>query len=300
MARLLAALLLVLCAGPGEAADKLRVVTTIPDLKALVDAVGGDLVESDALARGSQNLHEVEVRPSMMVKLRRADVFVENGLDLDAWADLAVRGANNAKIVRGAPGRVDASRDVPAIEVPAGRVDRSQGDVHPQGNPHFTMDPGLAPILTQTIVDGLARVAPQHRGAFEKNRAAFLTQVEAALARWSATLAPFKGAKVVTYHSIFNYVLTRFGLVVAGTVEDRPGIPPSPAHLARLIQQMKQERVKAVLIEPWNDKALAERVAGDAGARAVVLAGGVGAVKGADGYLATLEHNVRALAEALR
>src|SRR5258705_9346951 len=147
------------------AADKIRVVTTIPDLKALTDEVGGDLVEVESLARGTQNAHELEIRPSLMLKLRRADLLIENGLELDSWAEVAVQGANNAKIVRGAPGRVDASRGIQVLDVPAARVDRSMGDVHPHGNPHYSLDPGLAPIITANIVDRLARFAPQRRQA---------------------------------------------------------------------------------------------------------------------------------------
>src|SRR2546422_11669806 len=152
-----------------EGARKLRVVATIPDLKSLTEAVGGDLVDVDSLTRGTQNFHEAEVRPSIMLKLRRADVLVETGLDLDAWADVAANGANNPNIVRGAPGRIDISRGVPLLEVPTTRVDRSMGDVYPLGNPHFSLDPGLAPIITQYIVDGLARVDPETRPAFAPN-----------------------------------------------------------------------------------------------------------------------------------
>src|SRR5213078_2185214 len=149
---------------PGvQAAKKLRVVVTIPDLKSLTEAVGGDLVEVDSLTRGTQNFHEAEVRPSMMLKLRRADAVVENGLDLDAWADVAIEGSNNQNIMRGGRGRIEISRGVEVLEVPTTRVDRSMGDVHPRGNPHFSLDPGLAPVITQTIVDGLARLAPEHR-----------------------------------------------------------------------------------------------------------------------------------------
>src|SRR5438477_9916657 len=253
-----------------QAARKLRVVATIPDLKSLVEAVGGDLVEVDVLTRGTLNFNEAEVRPSMMLKLRRADALIENGAELDMWADVAVLGANNPNIVRGAPGRIEISRGVPLLEVPSSRVDRSMGDVHPLGNPHFSLDPGMAATITRNILDGLARVAPQHRAIFEKNREAFLTRLESEMAKWTKTMEPVKGAKVVVYHPTFIYVLTRFGLVQVGMVEDRPGIPPSPGHLARLIAQMKQEKVKAVLLEPWNDRKLAERVAQEAGAKAVV------------------------------
>ena len=289
----------LLCAGVAHAA-KLRVVTTIPDLKALTEAVGGELVDVESLTRGAQNIHDVEVRPSMMLKLRNADALVENGLELDAWVDVAARGANNARIVPGAPGRIDASRNVPVLDVPTGPVDRSQGDVHPRGNPHYSLDPGLAAVVTQTLVDGLGRVAPALRPAFEKNREAFLARLDGELARWTKTLEPVKGAKVVGYHPDFVYFLTRFGLVQVGAIENRPGIPPSPGHLAGLIQQMKRDSVKVVLVEPWSDRKLADRVAAEAGARAIVIAPSVGAVKGADTYFAAIDYNVRVLVEALR
>jgi len=212
--------------GGAEGAHKLRVVTTIPDFKVLVEEIGGDLVDVEALARGSQNAHEVEIRPSLMLRLRRADLFVENGLELDAWSDIAVQGANNPKIVRGAIGCVDASRGVPVLEVPSTRVDRSSGDVHPLGNPHYSLDPGLAPIETQNLVDGLVRVAPEARATFEKNRGGLLASVENAMVRWRRTLEPFRGAEVVVYHPDYIYFLTRFGVTQVGMLEDRPGIPP--------------------------------------------------------------------------
>jgi zinc/manganese transport system substrate-binding protein len=297
---LIAAAVLAAAVAPAHAARKLRVVATIPDLQSLAEAVGGDLVEVDALTRGAQNFHEAEVRPSMMLKLRRADVLIENGLQLDAWADVAVAGANNPNIVLGAPGRIDISRDIPLLEVPTTRVDRSMGDVHPLGNPHFSLDPGLAPIITQNIVDGFAGVAPEHRAAFERNRRAFLARLAEAMTKWTAQMAPLRGAKVVVYHPDFVYFLSRFGLVQAGMVEDRPGIPPSPAHLVTLIRSMKDQGVKVVLVEPWNDVKLAQRVAEEAGAKALVVASAVGAVKGADNYLAAIDFNVRALVQALR
>src|SRR6266850_6885083 len=178
-----------------SAADKIRVVTTIPDLKALTDEVGGDLVDVESLARGTQNAHELEIRPSLMLKLRRADILIENGLELDSWADVAVEGANNPKIARGAPGRVDVSRGIQVLDVPSTRVDRSMGDVHPLGNPHYSLDPGMAPIITENIVDGLARFAPEQRATFEKNRQAFLARLDEAMARWTKAMEPLKDRK---------------------------------------------------------------------------------------------------------
>jgi len=287
-------------ASGAQSARKLRVVTTIPDLKSLTEAVGGDLVDVDSLTRGTQNFHEAEVRPSMMLKLRRADVLVENGLDLDAWVDVAVNGANNPNVVRGAAGRVDISRGVPILEVPTTRVDRSMGDVHPLGNPHFSLDPGLAPIITQNIADGLARVAPENRGDFAHNREAFLGRLNQEMARWQTMMEPVRGAKVVVYHPDFIYFLTRFGLIQVATLEDRAGIPASPGHLVTVIKMMKEERVKMILVEPWNDVKLANRVAEDAGARAFVMATAVGAVKGADNYIAAIDFNIKTLSEGLK
>ena len=285
---------------PASAADKIHVVATIPDLKALTEEVGGNLVEVESLARGTQNAHEIEIRPSLMLKLRRADLLVENGLELDSWAEVAVQGANNPRIVRGAPGRVDVSHGVPVLDVPSTRVDRSMGDVHPLGNPHYSLDPGMAPIITQNIVDGLARFAPEHRATLEKNRQAFLARLDEAMARWTRALEPLKGAKVVVYHPQWIYILNRFGLNQAATLEDRPGIPASPAHLTKVIRQMKEERIKMIIVEPWNDLKLATRVAEEAGAKAVVLASMVGGVKGADSYIAAIDHNVNALVMAMK
>jgi zinc/manganese transport system substrate-binding protein len=289
-----------LLAASGEAADKIRVVTTTTDLKALTEAVGGNLVDVDSLARGNQNPHDLEVRPSLMVRVRRADLLVINGLELDQWAEVVVQGANNPKVIPGAPGRVDASQGLLVLDVPTGRVDRSMGDVHPVGNPHYSLDPGMAPAVTANILEGLARIAPQDRPTFEKNRAEFLARLDQAMARWKAAMEPFKGQKVVVYHALWAYILTRFGLVQVGTIEERPGIPPTPAHLVKLIQLMKDDKVKVVVVEPWNDVKLAERVAQEAGAKAVVLAPGVGGVKGADTYVGAIDYDVKALAEALR
>jgi len=291
---------LAMLAPDAQGARKLRVVTTIPDLKSLTEAVGGDLIDVDSLTRGTQNFHEAEVRPSMMLKLRRADVLVENGLDLDAWADVAANGANNPNIVRGAPGRIDISRGVPLLEVPTTRVDRSMGDVHPLGNPHFSLDPGLAPIITQNIVDGLARVEPEYRAALARNREVFLAKLDQEMARWQKLMAPVRGAKVVVYHPHFIYFLTRFGLVQVAALEDRAGIPASPGHLVNVIKLMKEERVKMILVEPWNDVKLATRVAEEAGAKAFVMATAVGAVKGADNYIAAIDFNIKTLSEALK
>src|SRR5262250_1665428 len=283
-----------------SAADKLRIVTSTTDLKALTEAVTGELADVDAMARPNQNAHDLEVRPSLMVKVRRADALIVNGLELDGWADVVAQGANNSNVIPGAPGRIDASRGLNVLEVPKTRVDRSMGDIHPQGNPHYTLDPGLAPAVTQNILEGLARLAPQQRAAFERNRQQFLASLEEAMGRWNKTLEPYKGAAVVVGHTQWIYFLTRFGLVQVGTIEERPGIPPTANHLVKLIGLMKDDKAKVIVAEPWSDLKLIERVGQDAGAQVAVLASAVGAMKGTDTYLATIDFNVKTLAQALK
>lgn len=290
----------LLDASPALAADKLRVVASITDLKALTEAVGGDLVEVDSLARSTQNAHDLEARPSLMIKVRRADALVLNGLDLDDWADVVAQGANNPNVIVGAPGRIDASRGLLVLEVPRARIDRSMGDVHPSGNPHYTLDPGMAAPVTQNILEGLARLAPQHRAAFERNRQQFLARLDEAMGRWTKLLEPYKGAPVIVNHNMWLYFLTRFGLNQAGSIEERPGIPPGPSHLVRLINQMKQIRVKVIVAEPWGDLKLVQRVAQAAGAQPAVLASSVGAFKGTDAYIDWVDSNVKTLAQALK
>jgi zinc/manganese transport system substrate-binding protein len=234
-----------------------------------------------------------------MIKLRHADALIINGLELDDWANVAVQGSNNPAIIPGGIGLIDASRGIPVLEVP-GRVDRSMGDVHPAGNPHYTLDPGMAPIITQNIVDGLSRVAPDQRALFERNRREFLNRLQSAMARWTKSFEPLRGAKLVVYHADWVYFFTRFGLRQVGTIEERPGIPASPGHLARLLHQMKEEQVKAVVVEPWSDQKLAARVAQEAGANLALLNAKLGTVSGPDAYLVTTEANVMALVQGLR
>jgi ABC-type Zn uptake system ZnuABC Zn-binding protein ZnuA len=298
---LLAGLVLLgLAAESVGAAGTIRVVASLPDLKALTEAVGGDLVDVDVLARGDQNPHDIEVRPSLMVKLRRADLLIRNGVEGDPWVEPLLQGAGNGRLVRGQPAHVDASRGIQVLGIPHGPVDRSRGDVHPEGNPHYTLDPGNAPPVTANIVEGLSRIAPEHRATFETRRREFLARLDAALARWQETLGPFRGARVVTNHDTWVYFLARFALVAAGTVEDRPGIPPSPTHVVELIRTMKAQGIRALIYEPWADRRLVERIAREAGARPVGLAPAVGATKDASSYLEMLEFNVNALALALR
>ena len=281
--RALALVLLALgvLAGGAAAADKIRVVATTTDLKALTEAVGGDLVEVDALARGNQNPHDLEVRPSLMVKVRRADLLVVNGLELDQWADVVVQGANNPRVIPGAPGRVDASQGIMVLEVPTTRVDRSMGDVHPVGNPHYSLDPGMAPDHHREYPRGARarrpavppRLRAKPHGVPRPARPGHGPLGEAARA-----VQGRQDRRRPQYVAVLSHPLR------SGPGGHRSRIAPAfrrrPPTSTRLIALMKAERIKVVIMAPWSDQKLAERVAQDAGAKAVSLAPGVGAVKG--------------------
>ena len=174
------------------------------------------------------------------------------------------------------------------------------GDVHTLGNPHYTLDPGLAPQVTANIPEGLVRIAPQHRAAFERNRRQFLARLGDAMGRWNKMLEPHRGAPVVVGHAMWVYLLNRFGLVQVGTIEERPGIPPTASHIVKLVNLMKEDRVKAIIAEPWSDFKLVQRIAQEAGAQAAILSATVGSVKGTDTFLDAVEFNVKTLTQMLK
>ncbi len=282
-------------------AAKIRVVTTNTDLKAFTEAIGGDLVEVESLARGDQNPHDIELRPSFMLRLRRADLLIVNGAGLDeAVAERLSVGAHNARLLPGTDGYVDASRGVALGWAPAGKLDRSMGDVHPEGNPHYAWDPLNAPVVTANILEGLKRVDPRHTALFEARRKEFLDRLQEAVERWQKTLAPFKRTQLVLYHADRQYFLRRFGLELAGTVEDRPGIPPSPVHLANLIRSMKEQKVRLVIADPFSDQKVAELVAREGGAKLLVLPAAVGGATGVASYFDLFDYHVRAIVQALQ
>ena len=284
-----------------EAADKVRVVTTTTDLKALTEAVGGDLVEVDALARGSQNPHDLEVRPSLMVKVRRADLLVINGLELDQWAEVVVQGANNPRgYPRGAGARRRLRRESWSSRSPGPGWTAPWVTFTRWAIPTTPSIPGWRPTSPRTFSRVSCGSRPQHRAAFERSREQFLARLGQVMAKWAADLAPYKGTKVIVDHNMWPYFLTRFGLVQAGSVEERPGIPATPTHLTKLIAYMKEDKIKVIMAVPWADHKLAERIAQEAGAKVVLVANGVGALKGTDTYLDTIDYNVKAVAQALK
>lgn len=274
------------------AAKEIFVVTTTEDLADLVKAVGGDKVKVVSLSYGYQDPHLVEPRPSMVVHLKKADMLVKIGMDLDIWVDSLVAASRNSKIVYGAKGYVDASVGIYRLEVPQGKVDASMGDIHIYGNPHYWLDPENAKIITKNILDGLCRVSPENAEYFVNSRNRYLEKLDKAIKTWQKKLEPYKGMKVVTYHNTWSYFVNRFGLEVIATVEPKPGIPPSPAHLNSLINLMKKEKPVMILHEVFYPKKTSEMVAKETQTRLVVLPTSVGGVKEVKDYISLFDYIV--------
>lgn len=284
---------------PGAAgAEPVRVVATTTDLKALAEAVGGDRVQVVSLAPPTQDPHTVEAKPGHVEALRAAQLFVRVGLGHDKWVVPAVERAGNRSILPGQPGFVNAAEGIELLEpVPPG-ARPGIGHVHGGGNPHYWLDPDNAPLITATILAGLRRVAPQDAAAFAAHREAFLARLAPARDRWLKALAPFAGARVVAYHNSWPYFARRFRLEVAGFIEPRPGIPPSPSYLAELIDRMKRHHIRVVIVEPYIDTNVAQLVATRAGARLAPLAPSVGSGPGTGDYLKLFDSNVAQLVAA--
>lgn len=261
-------------ASPGlsHAQERIRVVTTLPVFAELVKAVGGDRVEVMAVATPLQDPHFVDAKPSYILAAGRADLFVAAGMDLEVgWEPLVREGSRNADIQIGGRGYVDASAHVQKLGVPAGRIDRSRGDVHPYGNPHYWLDPLNAVPLTADIALALSRVDPANAGRYNDRRRDFLVQLERRMASWRARMEPLRGTRIAAYHESWEYLARRFGLEIAGTLEPKPGIPPSPSHLARLMDRMNELDVELILKEPYYEGKNPELVARETGARVVEL-----------------------------
>jgi zinc/manganese transport system substrate-binding protein len=293
--------LAALALGPsGAAAAPLRVVTTTEDLASLVRDVGGDRVAVESIARGYQDPHFVEAKPSFILKLNRAELLVVVGRELEiGWLPPLIQQSRNSRIQPSAEGYLDASQGARVLDVPTGPVTRAMGDVHPQGNPHYWLDPGNGRRIAQAVQKKLAALRPADAAYFAARLADFDARLTAAEKRWDAAMAPFKGKKVVTYHRSWSNLVGRFGLDVIGYVEPRPGIPPSPSHTFALMQEMKRAGVKILLVEPYFDLKTPNSIARETGAEVVVLPPSVGGMPQARDYIALFDHIVSLLSGAL-
>ena len=294
----LCVLVAVLAPVLARAADPLKVVATTADLGAVARAVGGDAVVVTTLARPTEDAHFVDAKPSFIRIANQADVLIEGGASLETgWLPPILDSARNPRLEAGAPGRVVAAQGLVLQDVPA-TLDRSLGDVHPQGNPHFMLDPVAAKTVADTIASALCAVDPARSSAYRDGQARFRAAIDAKLLTWQAALAPFKGAKVVTYHKDYDYFFVRFGLEVVGTLEPKPGIPPSPAHLTALIPAMRAQHVALIVVESYRERSNPDFVAESTGAHVLVLPTMPESKEKPD-YLELIDANVRELATAL-
>jgi ABC-type Zn uptake system ZnuABC Zn-binding protein ZnuA len=292
---------LIASGGTGPSfAGKLRVVATTPDLAALARAIGGDAVEVKALAKPTEDPHYVDAKPSHIVTLNRADVLIEGGAELElGWLPPLLESARNEGIAAGAPGRSVASHGIRMLDVPA-TFDRSKGDLHALGNPHFLLDPLNVKIIVAQIADHFAQVDPANAELFKANLNRFVAALDVKLAEWQEQLAPFRGAKVVTYHKDFVYLAERFQLQVVETLEPKPGIAPSPAHLAKVISIMRAAGARVILVQPYQNRRTAETVARQTNAVVLDIAQQPGALKGTDTYFALMDYTIRTLVTAFQ
>src|SRR5713101_7791498 len=282
-----------------RADGKLRIMTATTDLAALAQEIGGEKVDVESVARGYQDPHFVEAKPSFLLKLRQADLLIVVGLELEiGWLPPLISQSTNPKIQVGAPGYFDASRFAKILEIPTGVVTRAEGDVHPLGNPHYWLDPENGLRIAKGIQNKLSEMRPADAAYFAERYASFEQRIQQAEQRWQDQMKPYAGRKIVTYHRSWPNFAGHFHLDVAGYVEPRAGIPPSPAHLVELIAMMKRENVKVILVEPYFDLKTPQSVAQQTGAQVVVLLPSVGGEKEITDYFKLFDYDVNLLVKA--
>src|SRR6266403_4593477 len=279
---------------------KLKVVATLPDLASLAREVGGDKIDVTALAKPTEDSHFVDARPSFLVQLRDADVLIDGGAELEiGWLPPLLQNARNPKIDVGKPGRVQASQGVRLMNVPTNAT-RAAGDVHALGNPHFVADPIIAKTVALHIAQAFSALDTANAATYDANYKKFEATINAKLQEWGAAMLPFKGQNVVAYHDSWVYFAHRFGLNIDTFLEPKPGIPPSPSHLAEVIEKLKAAHVKAILVEPYHNRKIAEKVAASTGAKVVDVAQFPGALPATDTYVALIDALVSRIAAAMK
>ena len=283
----------------GTAHAKLNLVVTTPDLASVAEAIGGKAVEITTLTRPTEDPHFVDAKPSFVLKLNRADAVLEGGADLEVgWLPALLEQSRNPKLATGAPGRLRANTGIAMLEIPT-TLDRSMGDVHAAGNPHFMMDPANARILAAYLADAFCKLDAASCDTYRANLKQFSDELDAKLAEWQKRLAPFAGKRIVAYHNSWPYFGKRFGLNIDLFLEPKPGIPPTPTHMAEVIRKMKEGGVRVVFVEPYLSRRTAEKVAQETGATVVDVTQFPGALKGTAGYIPLMDHLVNAVAGAL-
>src|SRR4051812_45182987 len=293
--------LLLSAGGTVSAQGKLSVMASTQDLASIAGEVGGDRISVDSIAKGYQDPHFVEAKPSFILKLQHADLLVVVGRELEiGWLPPLIQQSRNAKIQPGAGGYLDASAHAKILDIPQGQITRAMGDVHPLGNPHFWLDPENGKIVARDLAAKLTELRPADKAYFEQRLGEFATKLDAAEQRWLSAMAPYKGVKVVTYHRSYPNFADRFGLEVVGYVEPRPGIPPTPQHTLDLINEMKRQNVKLVLVEPYFDLKTPNAIGRQTGAQVLVMPPSVGGVKEATDYFKLFDYDINLLVDAIK
>jgi ABC-type Zn uptake system ZnuABC Zn-binding protein ZnuA len=285
----------------GNAFAAIKVVTTTQDLESITNEIGGDKVTVDSLARGYQDPHFVEPKPTFILKLHAAELLIAVGRELEiGWLPPLVNQARNTRIAPNGDRYLDASLTAKILEIPSGQITRAMGDVHPAGNPHYWLGPDNGRRIAQAIQKKLSEISPSDAAYFAQRYADFDRRLAEAEKRWQAAMAPYKGVKVVTYHRSWPNFTDAFGLNVIGYVEPKPGIPPSPSHTLELIQEMKRQNVKIIIIEPYFDSKTPNSIARETGAQVIVLAPSVGGVKEVTDYFKLFDYDVNLVVNAIK
>ena len=294
-------LAIAILASSSFAQGKLNVVTATEDLASIGREIGGDHINIESIAKGYQDPHFVEAKPSFILKLQKADVLIVVGRELEiGWLPPLIQQSRNGKIQVGADGYLDASLHAQILELPTGQLTRAMGDVHPLGNPHYWLDPENGKRIAKDIADKFSQLRPNDRTYFDQRLADFIGRLDAAEKRWLAAMTPYKGTKIVTYHRSFPNFAERFGLDIVGYVEPRPGIPPTPQHTLDLINEMKRLNVKLVLVEPYFDLKTPNAIGRETGAQVLVMPPSVGGVKDASDYIKLFDYDINLLIDAIK
>jgi ABC-type Zn uptake system ZnuABC Zn-binding protein ZnuA len=289
----------LLCPVIGSADSKIRIMTATTDLASLAQEIGGDKVDVESIARGYQDPHFVDPKPSFLLKLSKAELLIVVGLELEiGWLPPLITQSSNPRIQVGAPGYLDASRFAKILEIPTGQVTRAEGDVHPLGNPHYWLDPDNGLRIAKGIQTKLSEMRPNDSAYFAQRYDSFEQRLKQSDQQWQAQMKPYAGRKVVTYHRSWPNFAEHFGLNVVGYVEPRPGIPPSPQHTVELIGQMKRDGVKIIMVEPYFDLKTPNSIARETGGQVVVLMPSVGGEKEITDYFKLFDYDIAKLKKA--
>ena len=281
-------------------AGTIKVVTTTTDLRSITEFIGGNKVSVSSIATGYQNPHFVDPKPSYIISLSGADLFVTVGLDLETgWSPQLLTSSRNTKIQRGSAGYVDASVGVPLLQVPSS-VNRSEGDIHIYGNPHYWLDPNNGKVIAGNIAAGLERVDPANKAFYEANLKAFRDKVDAKMKDWQAKMAPFKGAKIIAYHNEWVYFETRFGLQIVDFMEPKPGIPPSPSQLVKVIKEIGANKIKVIISSPYFTTNSTDVVSRQTGVKELTLGTSVGAFDSIKNYFDLFDYDINQLITVLK